>query len=110
MGDRLANMRAGCEALERDGVAIAERSHVYETEAMDGAVGQQDFYNACTAVTTTASPPELLTIAKRIEIELGRDPNAPRHSERPLDIDILIVASEPTQGSDPCVSEPRQGS
>ena len=89
MGDRIANLRAGCDALERDGIRIVARSHVYETEAMDGAVGQQDFLNACIAVETDLTAEELLATAKRIEVELGRDPDAPRHSARPLDIDVL---------------------
>jgi 2-amino-4-hydroxy-6-hydroxymethyldihydropteridine diphosphokinase len=92
MGDRMANLRAGCAALERDGIRIAARSHVYETEAMDGAVGQQDFLNACVAVETELDPGELLAAAKRIEVELGRDPGAPRHSARPLDIDVLQLS------------------
>jgi len=29
---------------------------------------------------------------KRIEVELGRDPNHPRHSPRPLDIDVLLLS------------------
>jgi 2-amino-4-hydroxy-6-hydroxymethyldihydropteridine diphosphokinase len=32
---------------------------------------------------------------KRIEVWLGRDPAAPRHSPRPLDIDLLVL-SDPT--------------
>ena len=36
-------------------------------------------------------PEELLAAAKRIELELGRDPEAPRHAPRPLDIDVLMV-------------------
>jgi 2-amino-4-hydroxy-6-hydroxymethyldihydropteridine diphosphokinase len=91
VGDRMANLRAGCDALDRDGVRIHARSRVYETEPQAGAVGQQDFLNACVAVETELDPDALLTTAKRIELELGRDPDAPRHSSRPLDIDILIV-------------------
>jgi 2-amino-4-hydroxy-6-hydroxymethyldihydropteridine diphosphokinase len=34
----------------------------------------------------------LLAAAKRIELELGRDPEAPRHSPRPLDIDVLQLS------------------
>jgi 2-amino-4-hydroxy-6-hydroxymethyldihydropteridine diphosphokinase len=33
----------------------------------------------------------LLAAAKRIEIELGRDPDATRHAPRPLDIDLLML-------------------
>jgi 2-amino-4-hydroxy-6-hydroxymethyldihydropteridine diphosphokinase len=91
LGDRLANLRAGCEALEREGVRIAARSHVYETEPQGGAVGQHDFLNACIEVETDLHPRGLLATAKRIEVELGRDPDAPRHSRRPLDIDVLML-------------------
>ena len=94
VGDRLGNLRAGCDALERDGIRIVARSHVYETEPQAGAVGQDDFLNACVAVDTDADPRELLAAAKRIELELGRDPDAPRHAPRPLDIDVLIVEGE----------------
>jgi 2-amino-4-hydroxy-6-hydroxymethyldihydropteridine diphosphokinase len=92
VGDRIANLRAGCEALEREGVHIRARSHVYETEAQAGAVGQPDFLNACIEVETTLDPRELLATAKRIELELGRDPDAPRHAPRPLDIDVLQLS------------------
>lgn len=98
----MANLRSGCAALERDGIRITARSHVYETAAMDGAVGQQDFLNGCVAVQTELDPGGLLRAAKRIEIELGRDPDAPRHSARPLDIDLLLIADEsppPADGS-----------
>jgi 2-amino-4-hydroxy-6-hydroxymethyldihydropteridine diphosphokinase len=67
---------------------------VYETEPQAGAVGQADFLNACIAVDTDADARELLATAKRIELELGRDPDAPRHAPRPLDIDVLIVEGE----------------
>ena len=91
LGDRLANLRTGCEALEREGVHITARSHVYETEPQAGAAGQADFLNACIRVETEMDPRGLLATAKLIELGLGRDPGAPRHSPRPLDIDLLMV-------------------
>jgi 2-amino-4-hydroxy-6-hydroxymethyldihydropteridine diphosphokinase len=90
----LANLRSGCEALEREGVHVTARSHVYETEPQAGAVGQQDYLNACITVEAELNARELLDTAKRIELELGRDPTAPRHSARPLDIDVLIVEDQ----------------
>ena len=87
----MANLRAGCDALDRDGVSIRARSHVYETEAQAGAVGQDDFLNACVEVDTELDPEALLATAKRIELELGREPDAPRHAPRPLDIDLLLI-------------------
>ena len=90
----MANLLAGCDALDRDGIRVVARSAVYETEAQAGAVGQDDFLNACIAVESGLDPRELLAAAKRIELELGRDPDAPRHAPRPLDIDVLIVEGE----------------
>ena len=106
VGERIENLRAGCAALERDGVRIVARSHVYETAAMDGAVGQQDFLNACIAVEAELDPHALLATAKAIEVELGRDLDAPRHSPRPLDIDLLLVDTNVTEGSDPSLTVP----
>jgi 2-amino-4-hydroxy-6-hydroxymethyldihydropteridine diphosphokinase len=100
VGDRMANLRAGCDALERDGVRIRARSNVYETEPQAGAVGQADFLNACIEVETGLGPRALLETAKRIELELGRDPAAPRHAPRPLDIDVLIVEGERVDAPD----------
>jgi 2-amino-4-hydroxy-6-hydroxymethyldihydropteridine diphosphokinase len=96
----LAKLRAGCDALEREGVRITARSHVYETEPQAGAVGQQDFLNACIAVESELDPRELLAVAKRIEVELGRDPDAARHSPRPLDIDVLLLEAAEIKAPD----------
>ena len=102
-------MRAGVAALERDGIRIGARSHVYETEAMEGATGQQDFFNACIEVETDLDPHALLAAAKRIEVELGRDPDAPRHSPRPLDIDLLLIDTTLEKGPDPSLVVPHPG-
>jgi 2-amino-4-hydroxy-6-hydroxymethyldihydropteridine diphosphokinase len=72
-------------------VHITAKSHVYETEPQGGAVGQHDFLNACIRAEADLHPRGLLAVAKRIELELGRDPDAPRHSPRPLDIDVLML-------------------
>lgn len=102
----MSNLRAGVQALERDGVHIRARSHVYETEAMEGAAGQQDFLNACAEVETDLDPHELLATAKRIEVELGRDPDAPRHAPRPLDVDVLLVDAPDVDSADLQIPHP----
>lgn len=91
VGDRLANLRSACDALEAHGVQVLARSGVYETEPQAGAVGQQDFLNACVEVETGLEPEDLLAECKAIEVEMGRDLSAPRHSPRPIDIDLLLV-------------------
>ena len=87
----MANLRDARDALGRRGITVVAGSSVYETEPQAGAVGQDDFLNACVEVESDLDPPDLLAVVKRIEVELGRDPDAPRHSSRPIDIDVLIV-------------------
>jgi 2-amino-4-hydroxy-6-hydroxymethyldihydropteridine diphosphokinase len=87
----MANLHAAVSALQSHGVRTLAASAVYETEPQAGAVGQDDFLNACIEVETDLDPDALLRTAKAIEIELGRDPDAERHASRPIDIDILIV-------------------
>jgi 2-amino-4-hydroxy-6-hydroxymethyldihydropteridine diphosphokinase len=91
VGDRLANLQSARDALERRGIRVTRASAVYETEPQAGAVGQDDFLNACISVETELEPDELLATCKEIEVELGRDPGAPRHAARPIDIDLLLI-------------------
>jgi 2-amino-4-hydroxy-6-hydroxymethyldihydropteridine diphosphokinase len=74
-----------------EGLEVTGCSSVYETEPMDDAVGQGDFYNAAVAVETMLSPQELLAACKQIERELGREPADRRHTPRPIDVDLLIL-------------------
>jgi len=70
---------------------VVGASTVYETEPQAGAVGQDDFLNACLAVETELEPEALLVACKDVELELGRDPEAPPHAARPIDVDLLLI-------------------
>ncbi|MEA2423938.1 MAG: 2-amino-4-hydroxy-6-hydroxymethyldihydropteridine diphosphokinase [Thermoleophilaceae bacterium] len=70
---------------------MTAESSVYETEPQDEAVGQDDFLNACVSVDTGLGPSGLLKACKDVEVELGRDLDAPRHAPRPIDIDVLLI-------------------
>ena len=96
----MANLRAAIPALESRGIRVTAKSSVYETEPQAGAVGQDDFLNACIAVETDRDPRGLLAAAKQIELDLGRDPDAPRHAPRPLDIDVLLIGDERVDAPD----------
>lgn len=78
------------EALPRHGVSVTGASSVYETAPQAGAVGQDDFLNACLLVETELEPPALLAACKAVEAELGRVPG-PRHAPRPIDVDLLLI-------------------
>jgi 2-amino-4-hydroxy-6-hydroxymethyldihydropteridine diphosphokinase len=54
-------------------------------------VGQDEFLNACLLVETEHEPDDLLGACKAVEVEMGRDLDAPRHSARPIDVDLLLI-------------------
>jgi 2-amino-4-hydroxy-6-hydroxymethyldihydropteridine diphosphokinase len=88
----LANLRAAVAQLDaHPDIAVTAMSSVYETEAMDDAAGQRDFYNAAIVVETTLAPRALLAACKGIERTLGREAGGRRHAPRPIDIDLLMI-------------------
>lgn len=92
VGDRLEHLRSARDLLADSGlVRDVTASSVYETEAVEGAAGQADFLNACLAGGTDAGPEELLAGCKAVERQLGRGPGGPRHSSRPIDVDLLLL-------------------
>jgi 2-amino-4-hydroxy-6-hydroxymethyldihydropteridine diphosphokinase len=85
---------------------VVGTSSVYETEAMDGAVGQRDFYNAAVATETTLEPRRLLAACKEIERALGREPDGLRHAPRPIDIDLLLFGDLQVEEPDLVIPHP----
>lgn len=73
---------------------IVGRSGVYETAPQGEVLDQPDFLNAVVSVQTNAAPLELLAICKAIEVDLGREPGAPRHGPRVVDLDVLALGEE----------------
>jgi 2-amino-4-hydroxy-6-hydroxymethyldihydropteridine diphosphokinase len=90
-GDRLANLRAAREALDRHGVEVAASSSVYETAPQGEVTDQPDFLNACLRIRTALDPEALLDVCKRVERELGRTAGGVRHGPRPIDVDVLLL-------------------
>ena len=91
VGDRLANLRAARDALERHGVEVLAASSVYETAPQGEVTDQPDFLNACLQIETELDPEQLLASCKQVERELGRAPGGPRHGPRPIDVDVLLL-------------------
>jgi 2-amino-4-hydroxy-6-hydroxymethyldihydropteridine diphosphokinase len=90
-GDRLRNLRAARDALVLSEVAVEASSSVYETAPQGEVLDQADFLNACVRVRTSLGPEELLSAAKAVERELGREPGGVRHGPRPIDVDLLLL-------------------
>jgi 2-amino-4-hydroxy-6-hydroxymethyldihydropteridine diphosphokinase len=86
VGDPLANLRAAAAALP-----VTARSSVYVTEPQGEVLAQPDFLNAAVQIETNKDPEQLLDECKRVEAALGRDFDAPRHSPRTVDVDLLLL-------------------
>lgn len=91
VGDRLANLRAAVDALRERGVTVTKQSSVYETAPQGEILDQPDFLNAAVEIDTQLDPEELLDVCKEVERALGREPGQPRHSPRPIDVDLLLL-------------------
>ncbi len=63
-------------------------SSIYETEPV-GEASTKMYYNAVCAMETTLPPLQLLDRLKKYEQDYGRDPTAPRWSNRTIDLDII---------------------
>jgi len=91
VGDRESHLRAAIELLGERGVEVAAVSSTYETEPVGEVLDQPDFLNAAIRIRTELEPEELLDVCKEVEVARGRQLDAPRHSPRPLDVDLLLL-------------------
>ena len=90
-GDRESHLRAAIDGLRERGVEVDAVSSTYETEPVGEVLDQPDFLNAAIRIRTDLEPEALLDLCKEIEAARGRALDAPRHSPRPLDIDLLLL-------------------
>ena len=91
VGDRAGHLRAAIAMLGERGVEVEAVSSAYETEPVGELLDQPDFLNAAIRIRTELEPEALLDLCKAIEAERGRDLESPRHSPRPLDVDLLLL-------------------
>jgi 2-amino-4-hydroxy-6-hydroxymethyldihydropteridine diphosphokinase len=93
LGDRLANLTTGREAVLRlPGVSAPTlHSRVYETEPVGTGPDAGPFLNAVMEVEFTGDPLALLAALRAIESALGRPTRYPRNAPRTLDLDILYA-------------------
>jgi 2-amino-4-hydroxy-6-hydroxymethyldihydropteridine diphosphokinase len=91
VGDPAAHLRAAVELLPAHGVEVEAVSSTYLTEPVGEILDQPDFLNAAVRIRTGLEPEGLLDACKAVEAERGRSFDAPRHSPRPLDVDLLLL-------------------
>jgi 2-amino-4-hydroxy-6-hydroxymethyldihydropteridine diphosphokinase len=95
LGHRAASLRAATALLDAaEGVNVRRRSRVYETEPV-GVTDQPKFLNLVVEVELAdeVTPHDLLALAKRIEVDLGRQQRE-RWGPREIDVDILLFGEE----------------
>ena len=107
LGDRAAHLQFALDGLAARAGRVVAVSAVYETEPVGGPP-QPDYLNAVVALDTDLDARALLAVAKALEGEAGRDPEAAeRWGPRPLDIDVLMVGDEVVDEPDLVVPHPR---
>jgi 2-amino-4-hydroxy-6-hydroxymethyldihydropteridine diphosphokinase len=80
-------------------------SSIWETEPV--GIARNQFYNAVVEISFDGSPDKLLELLKKFESDAGRDHDAPRWTDRPIDIDIIDFDRKLFLGSDLEVPHPR---
>ena len=109
LGDRLANLIAGREAVLRLPEISAPMllSRVYATEPVGGGTDAGPFLNAVMEIEFTGEPDALLAALRSIESTLGRPNRHPRNAPRTLDLDILYIGDRVLAGEDLVIPHPR---
>jgi 2-amino-4-hydroxy-6-hydroxymethyldihydropteridine diphosphokinase len=98
VGDSAGHLRAAIELLRERGVEVEAVSSAYLTEPVGEVLEQPDFLNAAIRIRTELDPEALLDVCKAVEAERGRALDAPRHSPRPLDVDLLLLGDVELEG------------
>ncbi len=88
LGDRLAHLAHARRFLSTLSTVPPAASSIYETEPV-GEASTHSYYNAVCCIETGLDAMSLLEELKRYEQEYGRDPAAPRWSNRTIDLDII---------------------
>ncbi len=91
VGDSAGHLRAATRLLGERGVEVEAVSSLYVTAPVGEILDQPDFLNAAVRVETDLAPESLLDACKAVEAERGRAFDLPRHSPRPLDVDLLLL-------------------
>jgi 2-amino-4-hydroxy-6-hydroxymethyldihydropteridine diphosphokinase len=89
LGQRVDYLRRAYHFLKEISVGSVSASPIYESEPVGPS--DNDYLNAVVRITTPLEPQELLNRCKAFEKETGRDQDAPRWSNRVIDLDIISI-------------------
>jgi 2-amino-4-hydroxy-6-hydroxymethyldihydropteridine diphosphokinase len=102
LGDRMANLRLGVEALDGDGITATAVSGVFETTPVGGPE-QDNYLNAVLLAMSALLPHQVLARCTAAESAAGRMRTV-RWGPRTLDVDIIAYDDE--IGTEPDLSLP----
>jgi 2-amino-4-hydroxy-6-hydroxymethyldihydropteridine diphosphokinase len=106
LGDRLANLQAGVDALcARPGLSNVAISPVYETAPVGGPA-QPEYLNAVLVAATTLSARAILDRCQEAENALGRV-RTERWGPRTLDVDVIVYGTEVSDDPELTLPHPR---
>lgn len=97
LGEPAVAFRAAVAELRGMGLVVRVSS-LYDSAARD-SFDQPNFLNAALELETDLEPADLLAELKRLELQLGRDPQGRRWGPRSIDLDILSFDGR-------CVTDP----
>jgi 2-amino-4-hydroxy-6-hydroxymethyldihydropteridine diphosphokinase len=106
LGDRLANLQGGVDALcAGPGLAVRAVSPVYETAPVGGP-DQGDFLNAVLIAASGLAALDVLARCRAAEAALGRV-RADRWGPRTLDVDVIACGAEVSDNPELTLPHPR---
>jgi 2-amino-4-hydroxy-6-hydroxymethyldihydropteridine diphosphokinase len=105
LGDRLANLQQGIDALCGDGLACEAVSAVFETAPVGGPA-QEDFLNAVLLAKSSLPARQILLRCQQAEAALGRVRTV-RWGPRTLDADIIVYGTDVSDDPELTLPHPR---
>jgi 2-amino-4-hydroxy-6-hydroxymethyldihydropteridine diphosphokinase len=105
LGDRLANLQQGLDALCGDGLTCEAVSAVFETAPVGGPA-QDDFLNAVLLARSSLSARQVLLRCQQAEAALGRVRTI-RFGPRTLDADVITYGTDVSDDPELTLPHPR---
>jgi 2-amino-4-hydroxy-6-hydroxymethyldihydropteridine diphosphokinase len=105
VGDRLANLQLGVDALDGDGISVTAASGVFETAPMGGPA-QDDYLNAVLTAESRLPAREILARCAQAETAASRVRTV-RWGPRTLDVDIITYGDQTSADPDLTLPHPR---
>ena len=96
LGNKLKNIEKAKSLIKINGIDIIQSSSYYETLSWPDPT-KPKFLNIIISISTNFSPNKLLTIFKKIEVQLGRK-KGKKNSPRVCDIDIIAFKNKVSEG------------